>query len=125
MKNFAKNDYYIQFFFLIAGLFSAIIGSFFDFGIMLFYFVVGIPQLISFTLRAFHNYKKSIIYIVYGIFILPVWISLLMIFGLNNEHLITNFFGTILIISLIYSPVLSVMYVYETYTFYKSLNNDL
>lgn len=121
MKTFLKNDFYFQLFFLIAGVFSAIIGCFFDFGIMLFYFVVGIPQLISFSIRAFNKDRKSIIYITYGIFILPVWMSLLIIFGLQNEYGITNFLGTILIISLIYSPVIAMFYVYDAYETSKKI----
>lgn len=121
MKNHIKFEFYIQLVFFIIGLLSAIIGIFFDFGVMLFYFVVGIPQLISFLIRAFSKEKKSIVYIVYGIFIIPVWISLMIVFGLKNEYSITNFFGTLLIISLIYSPILSVMYLYDAYQNYKSI----
>ncbi|KQT18591.1 hypothetical protein ASG31_07710 [Chryseobacterium sp. Leaf404] len=121
MNNSLKLDYYTQLFFLIAGIISAVIGCFFDFGFMLFYFVVGIPQLLSFTVRAFQKENKSVVYIVYGIFILPVWLSLLIVFGLNNEYGIANFLGYVLIISLVYSPVLSFFYVYDLYQSSKKI----
>ncbi|MDQ0595137.1 hypothetical protein QFZ37_003506 [Chryseobacterium ginsenosidimutans] len=120
MKTFAKNDYYIQFYILIAGLVSIIIGLELGYGIFLFYFVVGIPQLISFFIRAFQETKKSLRYIIYGFFIMPVWISWLAVLGFNNNNDVTNFFGYILVASVFYSPLLAILYVYDTYRVYKS-----
>jgi hypothetical protein len=121
MKTFAKNDFHIQLCILIIGLLSIIIGIGLDYGILLFYFVVGIPQLISFLIKAFQKTDKSPRYIIYGFFIMPVWISWLVILGLNNNSDVTNFFGFILVLSGFYSPVLAIVYVYDSYKFYKSL----
>ncbi|MDH6254407.1 cell division protein FtsX [Chryseobacterium sp. H1D6B] len=120
MRDFIKYDYYIQLFFLIAGTVTAVFGFFLGLGCMLFYFVVGIPQLVSFLIKAFQQTKKSMSYIVYGIFIIPVWLSILIVLAFNNEADITNFFGYILIISLVYSPLLAVLYVYDNYKLYQS-----
>ncbi|GEN66424.1 MULTISPECIES: hypothetical protein [Chryseobacterium] len=121
MKEFTKNDYYIQVFFIIAGIVISIAGMNY-WGFMAFYFVVGISQLISFLIRLFIKSKKTMAYIIYGIAILPVWISLLMIVLLSHDNSSTNFFGYILIGALLYSPVMAGLYVYDcykTYQFYK------
>lgn len=121
MKTSLKNQYYLQLFILIIGVLSAIVGCFLGFGSMLFYFIVGIPQLISFLTRIFKKDKKSIIYIIYGIFILPVWIILLMIFCFRSEFINANFLGIILTISLICSPIMAVFYVYDAYKISKQI----
>lgn len=122
MKTFIKNDFYIQVYFLVGGLVSIFVGISVGWGIMPFYFVVGIPQLISFLIKIFQKRKKTINYIIYGLFIMPVWISLLIMFIFKNNHEVTNFFGTILIASLLYSPFLAILYVYDNYKLYQSLN---
>ncbi|ANF51992.1 hypothetical protein A0O34_16385 [Chryseobacterium glaciei] len=122
MKTFIKNDFYIQVYFLVGGLLSIFVGIAVGWGIMPFYFVVGIPQLISFLLKIFQKKKKTISYIIYGLFIMPVWISFLIMFMFKNNHEVTNFFGTILIASLLYSPFLAILYVYDNYKLYQSLN---
>ncbi|MDP9962047.1 hypothetical protein [Chryseobacterium lathyri] len=120
MKTFAQYDFNIQLFFLIAGIMAAIIGCSGGLGIMLFYGIAGIPQLISFLIKAFQKEKKSLGYIVYGIFIMPIWISVLIVLTYSNDNTITNFFGYVLIVSLIYSPFMAVLYVYDNYRLYKS-----
>lgn len=122
MKTFAKNDFYIQLSFLVIGLITVFLGIvvFENATVFLSYFIVGIPQLISFIIRAFQEIKKSWLYIVYGILIIPVWISWLIILAFNNNNEVTNFFGYILITSIFYSPFLAVVYVYDAYEFYKS-----
>jgi len=120
MKNSAKNDYYIQLCILTAGLLSIIIGMVLGYGVILFYFVVGIPQLITYIIKGFQGTKKSLGYIVYGFFIIPVWISWLVLLGFNNNNDVTNFFGYILLASVFYSPVLALIYVYDSYMFFKS-----
>ncbi|WP_415328078.1 hypothetical protein [Chryseobacterium sp. MMS23-Vi53] len=118
MKTFAKNDFYIQLSLFIIGLITVFLGIvvFENAVVYLFYFIVGIPQLISFIIRAFQEIKKSWLYIVYGIFIIPVWISWLIILAFNNNNEVTN----VLIASIFYSPFLAIIYVYDTYEFYKS-----
>lgn len=115
MKAFAKYDFYIQLLFFGAAVLAALSA-----GILYFYFVTGIPQLISFAIRAFQKGKKSIRYIIYGIFIIPVWISLLIVYIFKNNHDIINFFGYILILSLFYSPILALFYVFDNTEYLNS-----
>jgi hypothetical protein len=122
MKNWITYDYYIQLSCLIIGIIVAFVGIFLGVGFMPFYFIVGIPQLISFLVKTFYQKKKSVVYIIYGIGIIPVWFSIAVI-GLNQHNDITNFFGFILIASLIYSPVLAGLYTYETYKIHQSLKH--
>ncbi|MBT2622478.1 MULTISPECIES: hypothetical protein [Chryseobacterium] len=123
MEKWITYDYYIQLSCLIMGITAAFIGVFLGVGFILFYFIVGIPQLISFFIKALQQKKKSIVYIVYGIGIIPVWLSVAVV-GLNpNDNDVTNFFGFILIAALIYSPVLAFLYTYETYKIYQSLKH--
>jgi hypothetical protein len=120
MKTFAKNDFYIQFYILLTVIAFIILGIFvLGYAAFLFYFVVGISQLISFIIKAFQKTKKSWMYIVYGIFIMPVWISWLIVLAFNSNNDVTNFFGCILIASIFYSPVLAIIYVYDCYKLYK------
>ncbi|WP_131368669.1 hypothetical protein [Chryseobacterium luteum] len=108
MKTFTKYDFYIQLLFLAAGVLAAV-----SEGILFFYFIVGIPQLISFIIRVFQKNKKTVGYIIYGIFIIPVWISLLMIFLFKHNHDVTDFFGSILMLSLFYSLIMAIIYVFH------------
>ncbi|MCW3162543.1 hypothetical protein [Chryseobacterium oryctis] len=122
MKKFIKYDYYAQLLFLIIGIVVAIVGGSNGWGILLFYFIVGIPQLISFLIKLFLKIPKSTSYIIYGIFILPVWLSFTVIIAFKQYNDITNFFGLIILAAFFYSPLLAIMYVYENYYSYKSLN---
>jgi len=76
MKTFAKYDFYIQLLILIIGIISifTIDNSFIE-GLS-FYFIVGISQLISYIMKLFFKGEKSVLFIVYGIFIIPIWIFL-------------------------------------------------
>jgi len=123
MKTFAKNNYYIQLSLLIIGLALALLDAliFHKGFVFLSYFIVGIPQLISFLIKAFQQTEKSLRYIVYGFFIIPVWISWLVILGIHQNNDTVNFFGYILIASVFYSPLLAIIYVYDNYKTYKSL----
>ncbi|MDW9382427.1 hypothetical protein [Chryseobacterium sp. JV558] len=115
MKTFAKYDYYIQLFFIIIGPMTFIFGGLS--GLILFYFIVGIPQLISFLIKLFLGTKKSLLYIAYSIVIIPVWIIVTMLY---MEKHINDFFGYILMASLLYSPVMAAAYVYDCYNTYES-----
>ncbi len=121
MKTFAKNDFYIQLSFLVIGLITVLLGIvvFENATVFLSYFIVGIPQLISFIIKAFQETKKSWLYIVYGILIIPVWISWLIILAFNSNNEVTNFFGYILIASIFYSPILALLYIFDCYKLYK------
>ncbi|NML69213.1 hypothetical protein HHL23_05330 [Chryseobacterium sp. RP-3-3] len=111
MEKFARYDFYAQFAFFQIGIAALIFGHF-----SLFYLIVGIPQLISFITRILLKSKKSLIFIIYGLLILPSWISLLMITGVKpQDYEVSDIFGGILIISLVYSPILASFYLYDTY----------
>ncbi|UKB81114.1 hypothetical protein [Chryseobacterium sp. MEBOG07] len=114
MKTFTKYDYYIQLFFIIIGPQAFIIGGLS--GFILFYFIVGIPQLISFLIKLFLGTKKSVSYIMYGIVIVPVWIIVMILFTEKN---LNDFFGYALMAALLYSPVMAVVYVYDCYNTYE------
>ncbi len=119
MKKFIRYDYYIQLFFLILGPLVCITEGLS--GLILFYFIIGIPQLISYLIRLFLSIKKTPFNYVYGILIIPVWISVLLIaiFKIGND--ITEIPSIIMMMAIFYSPVLAVFYVYECYSMYKSL----
>jgi len=122
MKTFAKNDYYIQLLFFLIGLILALLDlTIIKKGfVFLFYFIVGIPQLISFCIKAFQETRKSLGYIVYGFFIIPVWASWLVVLVPNSNNDSVNLFGYILMASVFYSPILAIVYVYDSYIFFKS-----
>lgn len=120
MKTFIKYDYYIQVLFLIAGI-NATLVEFQEWNILTFYFVVGIPQLISFLIRLFLKSKKSGRYIVYGIMIIPVWISLLLAVVCKGEEYVVNLAGPLMIYALFYSPILALVYIYDCYSQYETL----
>lgn len=122
MKEFSKIDYNVQVYFLIVGIAVSIL-LFTVGGFILFYFIVGIPQLISFLIKAFQKTKKSYRYIVYGIFILPVWISWIMVFVFEDNKAISDVFGVIILAAFFYSPVLAGVYIYDNYKIYKSFNS--
>ncbi|MDN3692219.1 hypothetical protein QWZ06_08060 [Chryseobacterium tructae] len=120
MKKFVKYDYYAQLSFSVIAVIATIWG-FRAWGFMAFYFIIGIPQLISFLVRLFMKTKKSILYIIYGITILPVWLSMLFIIVFQGNNNVTNFFGFILILALIYSPIMALLYIHETYSLYTKI----
>ncbi|PWN72236.1 hypothetical protein C1631_006455 [Chryseobacterium phosphatilyticum] len=119
MKEFVKYDYYLQLMIIITGTLISIL-EVERWGLMGFYFIVGIPQLISFLIRLFFLSKKSVAYIIYGVVIIPVWISLLVLYQFNPNKDISIFFGYILIGALLYSPVMAIMYVCDCYKIYES-----
>lgn len=114
MKTFTKYDYYIQLFFIIVGPQAFIFGGLS--GFVLFYFIVGIPQLIGFLIKLFLGTKKSVLYVAYGIVIVPIWIIVTVLLIEKN---INDFFGYVLMISLLYSPVMAAAYVYDCYKMYE------
>lgn len=120
MENYLKYDFYIQLFFFTAGVLTECIGYSIEGKTLgIFYFLVGVPQLISFFIRAFRETKKSIAYCVYGLFIIPVWFSLLLAFAIKGDFIMNEILVFILFSSLLYSPVLAFVYVYDSYRFYR------
>lgn len=125
MKTFLKYDFYLQ----AAVLVLYILGFLFiqpleirqDKYFMSFYFKIGGIQLLSFLIRLMLNYPKNWLYKIYGIFILPVWLVLL----LFPTGRIPDFCLMILILSLYYSPVGVLAYIYHTYQIHsKYIQNE-
>lgn len=119
MKKFAKYDFYIQVFFIIVGFLVTIIKGL-D-GWMLFYFIVGIPQLISFVIKIFLKIQISPLFLIYGIVILPVWISILILKTIGIQHPLTDIPCCIIMMAFFYSPFMALLYVFETHNLYESL----
>lgn len=122
MKTFAKYDFYIQLFFLIIGPLGAIVSG--SEGWMMFYFIVGIPQLISFIIKIGLKVKISPLFLIYGMTIMPVWISVLLLQIIGIDHKITEIPRYLVIMSFFYSPFMALFYVIESHNLYKSLNTD-
>lgn len=119
MKSFAKYDLYIQIFFIVIGFIVTIIKGL-D-GWILFYFIVGIPQLISFVIKIFLKIKISPLFLIYGIAILPVWISIVILKIIGTDHQLTDIFSCIIMMAFFYSPFMVLLYVFENHNLYKSL----
>lgn len=122
MKTFTKIDYFIQIFALVVG-FLSLINGFQDMGALRFYFIVGGSQLISFMIRLFLKEKKSPGYIAYGILILPVWIILLIYFLMGPFKYPASLLY-LLMCSLMYSPIMAIIYIYYCYINYKFYNSE-
>jgi len=86
----------------------------------LFYFIVGIPQLISFLLKIFFRIEKSLFFYIYGILILPVWISIVCKRTVKLDNNIASIMDGIIMSAFFYSPFLAILYVYKNYKLYKS-----
>lgn len=120
MKNFIKYDLYVQLFFLIIGCLGIAIKGW-D-GWILFYLIVGIPQLISFFIKIFLKIKISRLFLIYGIAILPVWISILFIITIGADYPITTTPAYIILMAaFFYSPFMALLYIIESHNLYQSL----
>lgn len=124
MKTFAKNDFYFQLtIFVIISvivLISFLLRSEKLILIYLFYFGVGISQLVSYLIRCSYNYKKSLIFKIYGCLIFPVFLSLILLVISASFDDLAEIFMIIPMLSLYYSPVLAILYLIDCYNFYKS-----
>lgn len=122
MKTFAKNDFYFQLTIFVVISITVIIallaGN--EKIIWLFYFGIGISQLVSYLIRCSYNYKKSLIFKVYGYLILPIFPSLILLAIFGNIDTAAGVFIVIPIISFFYSPILAVLYLIDCHSFYKS-----
>lgn len=117
MKTFLKNDFYFQ-----LGIFviiSAIVLIAYAAGneklIWLFYFGVGISQMVSYLIRYSYDYKKSFLFKVYGFLILPIFPSLFFLFVFANMNALAIIFIIVPILSYFYSPVLAIIYLIDIY----------
>lgn len=115
MENYYKYDFKIQRFCLIAGVILGCITCESGIGVLIFYVIVGVPQLLSFIFRMIKKDKITLSYKIYGFCIIPIWITILMIIILDLGPSVSVILYSFLIISLIYSPILSVIYVYDLY----------
>lgn len=134
MKKFFVIDFWMQLV-LITSFFSFIlidyivnrkIESFFYY----FHFIIGGFQLLSFLIRVYFKYKKSIIFKIYGIFIIPIWIILFFAVVLQGASIdlgelnqIAGVFLFYLYLSLFFSPFFAIIYVYYCYSTYKNPQN--
>lgn len=122
MKTFLKIDYHLQLsIFLVAScivLVSLLVGE--EKLIFVFYFGVGFSQLISYCIKMFYKYEKSIIFKIYGFLIIPIFLSLLGLYLFGNCNGIASFCLIIPALSIFYSPVMAILYLYDSYKIYKS-----
>lgn len=126
MKKFFVIDFWVQLFVFVLVTIYLLIEYFVfnkDNEWIYFYFIVGGFQLISFIIKSFSNYKKSILFKIYTITILPIWISLLFIFPLGNINSVAYVLLMILIFGLYISPFLSILYLLDCYLTYKYSQN--
>ena len=117
MKTFAKNDFYFQLTIFVVISITVIIallaGN--EKIIWLFYVGIGISQLVSYLIRCSYNYKKSLIFKVYGYLILPIFPSLILLAIFGNIDSAAGIFIIIPILSFFYSPILAVLYLVDCY----------
>lgn len=123
MKIFFKIDFYLQvliFIGMVSYLIFEYITANFLKNLFYFYYIVGGFQIFSFFIRIFLNYKKSKSYKIYGILLIPVWITLLLSIFLQGKNVdlgIFNQLGMLFYLMLysafFYAPILSVIYLFD------------
>lgn len=122
MKTFLKIDYYVQL--IVFVIISIIVLISFLVGdgkmIWLFYLGVGISQLISYLIRCFYDYKKSLRFKIYGYLIMPIFPILFLLAALGGVDSIAKILIILPILAVFYSPFLALLYIYDNYKIYKS-----
>jgi len=118
MKTFLKYDYFIQLIILIVCIVGAVI-HYKDWKFIEFYYLVGGAQLISYLIRLFLKLKQSSEFRVYGLTIMPVWICLLLVDQKIYNELTMALMGIFLLLSLLYTPIMAILYVYDCYNTYE------
>jgi len=123
MKTFFKIDAIVQqlvFGIMIFYLIFSYQQNTFGGKIFYFYFVVGGFQLVSFLIRLILNYKKSLVFKIYGILLIPVWITIFFSVILQGQNInlgefnkIAGIFWFLLYASFFYAPVLSILYIFD------------
>ncbi|GAA5083739.1 hypothetical protein GCM10023210_02740 [Chryseobacterium ginsengisoli] len=121
MKTFFKYDFYFQSTIFIAYIIGWLIIKHYDLifenYFLLFYHAIGGAQLLSYLIRLGIKYTKNWMYILYGIFIIPVWL----IYFYNSQiEIVGEVFFYILFYGFIYSPFLAIAYIIYTYITYES-----
>jgi hypothetical protein len=121
MKTFFKYDFYFQCIIFIAYIIGWLIIEHYDLisenYFLSFYHIIGGAQLLSYLIRFGLKYPKNLMYIVYGILIIPVW--LIYLYDIQIEK-VGGIFFYILFSGFFYSPLLAISYIIYTYITYKS-----
>lgn len=121
MKIFFKYDFYFQCIIFIAYIIGWLIIEHYDLisenYFLSFYHIIGGAQLLSYLIRFGLKYPKNLMYIVYGILIIPVW--LIYLYDIQIER-VGGIFFYILFSGFFYSPLLAISYIIYTYITYKS-----
>ena len=121
MKTFFKYDFYFQTIIFIAYIVGWFIiehcDLFFENYFLLFYHLIGGVQLLSYLIRFGLKYPKNLMYILYGILIIPVW--LIYLYNIQIER-VDGLPYYILFSGFFYSPLLAISYIIYTYITYKS-----
>ncbi|MEJ5049665.1 hypothetical protein WH221_07480 [Chryseobacterium culicis] len=124
MKTFVKYDYFIQLVTLIVCIVGAVM-EYKDWKFIEFYFAVGGVQLVSYLIRLFLQLKQSSDFRVYGLTIMPVWICLLLVDQKIYNEFTMALMGIFLLISLFYTPMMAILYVYDCYNTYEPYKSQL
>ncbi|WEK71359.1 MAG: hypothetical protein P0Y62_07300 [Candidatus Chryseobacterium colombiense] len=121
MKTFFKYDFYVQFTIFIAYIIGWLIIKHYDLVFenyfLLFYHVVGGAQLLSYLIRLGIRYPKNLMYVLYGILIIPVW--LIYFYDIQIAR-VGEIFFYILFSAFFYSPLMAISYIIYTYITYES-----
>ncbi|PXW16295.1 MULTISPECIES: hypothetical protein [Chryseobacterium] len=118
MKTFLKYDYFIQLIILIVCIVGAVM-HYKDWKFIEFYYGVGGAQLISYLIRLFFKLKQTSEFRVYGLTIMPVWICLLLVDQKIYNEFTMALIGIFLLLSLLYTPIMAILYVYDCYNSYE------
>ncbi|MCA6067853.1 hypothetical protein JI747_011730 [Chryseobacterium sp. RG1] len=121
MKTFFKYDFYFQCIIFIAYIIGWLIIEHYDLisenYFLSFYHIIGGAQILSYLIRFGLKYPKNLMYILYGILIIPVW--LIYLYDIQIEK-VGGIFFYILFSGFFYSPLLAISYIIYTYITYKS-----
>lgn len=121
MKTFFKYDFYFQCIIFIAYIIGWLIIEHYDLisenYFLSFYHIIGGAQILSYLIRFGLKYPKNLMYILYGILIIPVW--LIYLYDIQIER-VGGIFFYILFSGFFYSPLLAISYIIYTYINYKS-----
>lgn len=123
MRSFFKTDLYVQVFAIICALILLpVVYLYASNYLLLLYISVGIIQLISYLIRLSMGYKKSTIFRLYGILMMPVWAALLIgitALSIQSESL-TTICLWVLLAALFFSPIMAIIYALDCRKVYKA-----
>lgn len=121
MKTILKYDYFLQLTVLILSVSWLSVDLIFLKGYNFFWFypLVGLTQLFSFIVRLFIPYKKTSLFILYGIIIMPVWIAIFLVLAFNLQEAVVSPMLLLMIAALFLSPPMAILYVLDCRAVYK------